>query len=137
MGKDGLIENMFLLDSDIIIDFLKNREEAILTLNKLVGQKILISMISWIEVTHGIKISANPNKQAKRFEELQKILKTSILPINLKIANCFIDLKISLKNQQLQDFDLFIAATAISNNLTLLTRNTKHFSRIKNLSLYE
>ena len=33
----------------------------------------------------------------------------------------------------LNDSDLFIAATAISRNLTLVTNNTRHFQRIDDL----
>lgn len=33
--------------------------------------------------------------------------------------------------------DIFIAATAIANNLPLLTLNEKHFSRVDNLSLVD
>ena len=40
------------------------------------------------------------------------------------------------KKIPLADFDLFIAATALNNNLTLITRNIKHFKRITNLKLY-
>lgn len=128
---------MFIVDSDIIIDYLNNYEEGANILRKVYGKKLYVSIISWIEIVYGLKKIKNQEKKELALELLLKSAKIEILPIDLKIGNNFIDLKISLKSQQLQDFDLFIAATAISNNLTLLTRNTKHFSRIKNLLLYE
>jgi tRNA(fMet)-specific endonuclease VapC len=33
------------------------------------------------------------------------------------------------------DADIMIAAIALTNNLLLITNNTKHFQRIKNLKL--
>ena len=35
------------------------------------------------------------------------------------------------------DLDLLIAATAIHHDLTLLTRNVRHFGRIPELQLYQ
>jgi predicted nucleic acid-binding protein len=34
------------------------------------------------------------------------------------------------------DTDLLIAATALAENLTLVTRNVRHFNRIPELKLY-
>ena len=34
------------------------------------------------------------------------------------------------------DLDLLIASTAIAHNLTLMTRNTRHFSDINGLTIY-
>jgi len=34
------------------------------------------------------------------------------------------------------DFDILIAATALHHDLTLVTRNRRHFERIPNLALY-
>ncbi len=46
-------------------------------------------------------------------------------------------LKASLKKtgMLLDDFDLIIASSAMTDNLTLVTNNTKHFSRIDGLKL--
>lgn len=40
------------------------------------------------------------------------------------------------RGQLIPDFDLLIASTALQHDLTLLTRNTRHFARIPNLRLY-
>ena len=60
-----------------------------------------------------------------------------ILPVEEKVAEIQLDIKIDLENkkQPLADFDLLIAATAIAQNLTLITRNKKHFRRIKQLKI--
>ena len=36
--------------------------------------------------------------------------------------------------QTIEDFDLLIGITARENNLTVVTHNTKHFSRIEDLN---
>lgn len=44
--------------------------------------------------------------------------------------------QLRLKGQIIPDFDILIASTALQYDLTLLTRNTRHFARIPNLRLY-
>jgi tRNA(fMet)-specific endonuclease VapC len=36
---------------------------------------------------------------------------------------------------QIDDFDLLIGATSVSNNLVMVTNNTDHFKRIKGITL--
>lgn len=43
----------------------------------------------------------------------------------------------ALRGMLIPDLDLLIASTAIVHNLTLMTRNTRHFSRIAELTLYQ
>lgn len=49
----------------------------------------------------------------------------------------FADIKAKLfdKGIRIEDMDLLIAATAIYNELTLVTNNTKHFENILGLNL--
>lgn len=41
------------------------------------------------------------------------------------------------RGQLIPDLDLLIAATALHHDLTLLTRNVRHFDRIPELRLYQ
>jgi predicted nucleic acid-binding protein len=41
------------------------------------------------------------------------------------------------RGQLFPDLDLLIAATALQHDLTLLTRNVRHFNRIPDLRLYQ
>ena len=43
--------------------------------------------------------------------------------------------RLEKKGEGLDQFDLLIAATALAHSLILVTRNTKHFSRIEGLRL--
>lgn len=53
------------------------------------------------------------------------------------IGKIFGNIKADLKNkgQLINDSDLFIAATAISNNMILVTNNERHFKRIITLKV--
>ncbi len=59
-----------------------------------------------------------------------KIFNIKIIPIEERIAEKFIDIKINLENKRtpLVDFDLLIGATAIAFDFILSTGNQKHFS---------
>ena len=52
------------------------------------------------------------------------------------IADAFSREKVQLESigQTIEDFDLLIGITARENNLTVVTHNTKHFSRIEDLN---
>ena len=39
------------------------------------------------------------------------------------------------KGEKIEDFDLLIAATALSLNYVLVTNNTKHYKRLEGLQL--
>ena len=41
------------------------------------------------------------------------------------------------QGQLIPDMDLFIASTALEYELTLLTRNVRHFERVPDLALYQ
>jgi tRNA(fMet)-specific endonuclease VapC len=62
----------------------------------------------------------------------------SILAFDSACVDAVIEIYQSLKvsNQLIGLPDIFIAATAITHNLPLLTLNQKHFARISNLKLY-
>lgn len=127
-----------LIDSDIIIDFLNNQSFAVNFFKDTSKNKeLFISVISWIEVVYGFKKNKASNKIAI-FQNLLEDYQIRVISIDEKVAEIFLDVKINLEKQKqpLADFDLLIAATALANNLSLVTRNTKHFKRIKNLNLF-
>jgi tRNA(fMet)-specific endonuclease VapC len=63
----------------------------------------------------------------------------AVLPLDDAITETFGRTRASLRRRGLliPDLDLLIAATALAYDLTLLTRNRRHFQRIPDLKLYE
>jgi len=51
----------------------------------------------------------------------------------------FVQTRANLRRAErlIPDLDLLIAATAIHHDLTLLTRNVRHFGRVPDLRLYQ
>lgn len=128
-----------LVDSDIIIDFLNNQSSAVnFFKDSAINKEIFISIITWIEVAYGFKKNTSANK-IKIFRDFLKDYRITFIFIDKNVAEKFLDVKIDLENKKipLADFDLLIASTALAYNLTLATRNIKHFQRIKDLNLFK
>lgn len=129
----------YLIDTDIIIDFLKNQNNSVAFFTKIADYPIKISVINQIEIEYGIQKSVHPQKRKKEFQDFLDSFSIIILPVDSIVAKEFIKIKIDLENKKtpLADFDLLIAASAIANNLKLATRNTGHFQRINSLQLFK
>jgi len=126
-----------LVDSDVVIDFLKGEKKAVAFFEKTIFKKnIFISVISWAEIIYGFRKIKAINKE-KLFEDFLEENEIKIIPIDKNVAEKYLKIKIILekKNIPLADFDLLIAATALFYNLSLATRNRKHFKRVKDLVL--
>ena len=62
-----------------------------------------------------------------------------ILDLNDPIMERFAQIRSDLRRrgQIIADFDILIAATALHHDLALLTRNTRHFTRIPEIKIYQ
>ncbi len=72
-----------------------------------------------------------PKGEMKHVEEILK--HSFIISIITNLAEFTIDLK---RNNNIKLADALIAATALSNELVLVTRNEDHFSILTNLEIY-
>ena len=60
----------------------------------------------------------------------------NVIPITQALKTyALIRARLENDGNRLEDNDIFIAATALVNDYTLVTHNTRHFSRIPNLKL--
>ena len=81
---------MYLIDSDIIVDILHQKEKGLQILTELNNQKLFISIFNWIEIVHGIKTSNNPLKKQNEFHNFINDLKIEIITLDFKIAESFL-----------------------------------------------
>jgi len=111
---------MKLIDTSVLIDDLK----------KGTHEEGSISIITLIEFLRGIP----PEKRS----EAKRLLETSfeVLSIDNRVVLKYCELYTLLrqKGEPIPDADLLIAATAIANNLTLVTKD-EDFERLKKLGL--
>lgn len=123
----------YLVDTDILIDHLSGKEPAVTFIKHIGGVKnSAISVITLAELLEGVQ--QFPEK-LKHIESL--ISHIQVIPIDIKIAGVFGKLRYTLrqKKELIDNMDLFIAATALTYKLTLVTGNKKDFRRIKELGI--
>ena len=131
--------NIYLLDTNIISEPTKSSpsESVMNSIAENFDHSCMCSVI-WAEILTGIKCLADgKRKDALLNYYLNTIQKAyEILPFDSFAASIYSDLVERLKNKgnPLPKLDLMIAATAISNNLILVTRNTADFEPIKEVS---
>ncbi len=119
----------YLLDSDILIDFSKGIREAADFLN-VAKDKSKISIFSSIELI----IGARNQKELSSIEEF--LSKFNIADLNAEIGRLAYGLiREYNKTIGLKIIDAMIAATAVNNELILVTRNTRHFDKIRELRI--
>jgi len=124
---------MYLLDTDTVIYILKGNPAVAEQLGQHLHDPMKISVVTYMELYYGAYKSQRVTANASRIKALGQSIEMA--PINAAVAETFGMIKASLESggNRLDDFDLAIAATALSYNLTLVTNNTDHFSRIDGL----
>ncbi len=124
----GLI---YLYDTNIFIDFFSDRSriDEIFNLEFINQNDIIISQINKIELLSHPNISQSDEKMFEFF-----LNSFRLIYINKEIEKLTIQLR---RKYKLKLPDAIIAATAISENAEVVTRDLKDFSKIKELKLYK
>lgn len=124
-----------VLDSDILIYFLKGKTEIVEELLKITQKDLYITRINYTELLYGVY---NSSRVEENMEKVLPFLKQfKILEFNEKSSYIFATTKAELKKQgnMIDDMDLMIASIVIANDEVLYTNNLKHFQRLKELKL--
>jgi len=122
------MEQQYLIDSNVVIDYLSGKipEKGMLFMNGIIDDIPNVSVISKIEVL-GYKTTPEV------YRLLSGFFKDSIV---LGLSDSVVEQTIELrKRYKIKTPDAIIAATAIVNQLKLLSRNTKDFEKIKGLDV--
>ena len=123
-----------VVDTSIFIDFLraKKKEQTILQ-NLSDKHRLFISSVTLFELLVGA------TSKEKWVEVIELTEDIPVLGFSEKTSEIAAKIYQVLKKQNkiIEYRDIFIAATAISNGLPILTLNKKDFLRIKDLELVE
>jgi tRNA(fMet)-specific endonuclease VapC len=124
--------NKYLLDTNICIFFIK----GLYSLNKKIAEageyNCFISEITVAELKYGVENSRTI--EAMRLVIEAFIPKFAIVPIYNSL-DIYAKEKANLRKQGLliDDFDILVGATAVANNMIMVTNNKVHFSRLENI----
>ena len=131
----------YLLDTNVLSELLKKKPEPKVSswLRDADQESLYLSVLTVGELRKGIEKMDHGSRKTKLIQFLEKDIpiqfEERILPIDLKVAEAW-GLLEAQANRPLPTVDAFLAATAITHNLTLVTRNTQDFlvSRLKLLN---
>lgn len=106
---------------------------VVTALDRLSDQGLTVSIVSFWERFEGAFGAPNPLDRLSRFRSF--LSGFDVVPLSDPIMEEFARQRSTLRAHGLliPDFDLLIAAPAIDHDLTLLTRNRRHFDRIPGL----
>lgn len=128
---------MLMLDTNICIFVIKQKPIQVLqALLKHDPDEIVISSITACELAFGIsKSPSHKNKEALT----QFLSAIYVLPFDETVIWHYGELRhyLQAKGTPIGSLDMLIAAHALSINATLVTNNTKEFSRLPNLKLVD
>lgn len=125
-------QSKVIVDTDIIIDYLKKRQPGAELLKKAyLKYKIHVTSITIYELLYGVQKSG-------KTALIDRLLKyVTVIPLDEAAAREAAVLHYTLKSKGM-DIGVknsFIAGICEAHNLPLLTGNIRHFSRIPNLKI--
>lgn len=126
----------YLLDTNIIIFWLKNRYNVADRIAEVGSANCFISEVTVAELRFGVECSepALLDEKRKRLTEFLPYLQ--VIPIAVAIE-LYAKEKARLRSvgEIIPDFDLLIGATAVQQNMKMVTNNTKHLSRVQGIAI--
>ena len=128
----------YLLDTNICIHFLKGEYQLKDKIQQVGLENCYFSEITILELLFGVENSAETKKEQNRqiYKQFYNFIKQNIVQINSCFETYAIEKnRLKQKGQSIAEFDMLIGCSAIANDLIVVTRNTKHFERLKNIKL--
>ena len=124
----------YLLDTNILIDFMSGLPTVTENILKVGTQQCCMSVISLHELYYGAFLAKEKKEEyyEKEVKKINKLLEHfMVLPLATQ-GEVYGHIKYVLKQigKPVDEFDMIIASQAISEGLTVVTDNLKHFENI-------
>ncbi|MEK7729893.1 MAG: type II toxin-antitoxin system VapC family toxin [candidate division KSB1 bacterium] len=126
----------YLLDTNACINYLNGRSEKIRQkLELLDPQEIVLCSVVKAELFYGAARSSNPEKNRDKINHF--LARFVSLPFDDQAAEAYGSIRARLERMGalIGPNDLLIAAISVSNAITIVTHNTREFSRVDGLRL--
>lgn len=126
-----------IIDTDILIDLLRNKAEAVAFVTALEEKKLVLTttVINAFELHYGAHKSRQPEKNLQATNKL--LSRLAILPLTSRSAQKagHIYARIETKNQSMGLRDTLIGAIALTREFSVATNNKDHFKKIDDLKI--
>ena len=129
---------MIALDSSFIIDILRNKADAVAIFDSIKNEQLATTIINVYELVSGVY-----QVKDKNYDKHLNILKNFLARIKIlyldresAFESSKINARLSMDGRIIDDLDILIGGICISNNCKkIITKNKKHFDRIKGLEV--
>jgi len=143
MGADrasrsgGEIVVKYLLDTCIPIEVFRGQAETIAWLSQVPPKEVALSSVTVMELEAGLSYATvkveEKREQLRRFLSVYEVLDFSAVDAR-EAGKALADLK--KKGRMIGAYDVQIAGVGLARELTVVTRNTKEFKRVKGLEIF-
>jgi tRNA(fMet)-specific endonuclease VapC len=126
---------MYVLDTNIVIYYFKGIGQVKTHLENTLASEIAIPTIVLFELYVGLEKSTEPDKRRRQLNAL--LSRVNVLPFTHQVAQVAANIRAKLeqRGQPIGPFDVLIAGTALTQQVTLVTHNTREFQRTEGLSI--
>lgn len=126
-----------ILDTNVCIDVLRGRKKVVDQLAACRPKDCYISVITEFELLQGADRAPPEHREDERAKVLRFVSSLQILPFDSSCARIAARLNAGLLNQgtPISVTDVFIAATGLRHQWTVVTNSTKDFRRFDGLTL--
>lgn len=126
--------NGYLLDTDIVVFFLRNKKGIVNHLAKQNPKDLYVSEVTIAELEYGNRCSGRYAENSKLLNKFLSMV--NIVPFSASIRRYALErLRLRGKGTPIADFDLLIGCAALEKGLTMVTNNVAHFSRIDGINI--
>jgi tRNA(fMet)-specific endonuclease VapC len=126
----------FMLDTNVCVDLIRNRNDRILRRMKRHGtDKLCVSSVTLSELEYGAAKSSDPGRNRLALAEFLSPL--AVLPYDDGVAPVYGHVRAALEKAgtPIGPLDTMIAAHALSLGLTVVTDNEREFRRVAGLTV--
>lgn len=134
-----MTSKQYLLDTNILIDILNYNPKVMENLERVGIHQCCMSTVSLHELYWGAQLAREKKEEyfVKEMNKISRLIKgIDIHPLSTN-GKDYAEIKHLLKERgsMIDEFDIVIAGQAISEGLTVVTDNIKHFNRIPGLKI--
>jgi len=125
----------YVLDTNTLIYFFKGLGDVSKHMLAQSPSELAIPSVVLFELEVGIAKSTSPRKRKSQLQEITALV--NVLPFGIAESKFAAQIRVKLEKQGLPigPYDVLIAATALANNMILVTHNQKEFGRIESLKI--
>ncbi len=124
----------YMFDTNMCIYLMKNQPPQVAErFAQCFEGDVVLSAITLAELEYGVTVSGDPRAARRALEAL--VARVPVLPLNAAAARAYGPVRAATRERKADALDKLIAAHAIAEDLTVVTRNARDFSAYPGLRI--